>query len=125
MDTKQVGDRLVALCREGKNIDAISELYSPDITSVEAMGGDGTMSREMNGLDAVRGKNQWWYENHEVHSANTDGPYPHDDRFAVKFSYDITAKSGPMAGNRFTMNEVALYTVKDGKIVREEFFYAM
>jgi len=26
---------------------------------------------------------------------------------------------------RFTMEEMALYTVKDGKIVREEFFYTM
>ncbi|HEX7831033.1 MAG TPA: nuclear transport factor 2 family protein [Thermoanaerobaculia bacterium] len=125
MDTKQVGERLVELCREGKNMDAIAELYSPDITSVEAGGGDENMPREMHGIDAIRGKNQWWYENHEVHSGSAEGPYPHDDRFAVKFSYDVTAKSGPMAGNRFTMNEVALYTVKDGKIVREEFFYAM
>jgi len=30
-----------------------------------------------------------------------------------------------MAGQRMKMDEVALYTVKDGKIVHEEFFYDM
>ena len=28
-------------------------------------------------------------------------------------------------GQRFQMEEAGLYTVKDGAIVREEFFYAM
>ncbi|HEX2833832.1 MAG TPA: nuclear transport factor 2 family protein [Thermoanaerobaculia bacterium] len=124
MDTKKVGDRLVELCREGRNLDAIEELYSPDIASVEAMD-DGTMPREMNGIDAIRGKNQWWLNNHEVHAATVEGPYPNGDRFTVKYHYEVTPKEGPMAGNRYAMDEVALYTVKDGRIVREEFFYAM
>lgn len=29
------------------------------------------------------------------------------------------------SGQRFTMDEAALYTVKNGEIVREEFFYDM
>jgi ketosteroid isomerase-like protein len=43
----------------------------------------------------------------------------------VRFKFDVTAKSGPMAGKRFVMDEAALYTVKDGKVVHEEFFYSM
>jgi ketosteroid isomerase-like protein len=30
-----------------------------------------------------------------------------------------------MAGQRMTLDEAALYTVKDGKITQEEFFYNM
>jgi ketosteroid isomerase-like protein len=30
-----------------------------------------------------------------------------------------------MAGKRFPMEEGALYTVKDGRITEEEFFYSM
>ncbi len=30
-----------------------------------------------------------------------------------------------MAGKRMNLDEAALYTVKDGKIVQEEFFYDM
>jgi hypothetical protein len=124
MDTKQVGEKLVELCREGRNMEAIETLYSADIVSIEAMGSE-EMPAEMSGLAAIKGKNEWWYANHEVHSGSTEGPFPHGDRFAVKFQYDVTAKSGPMEGQRFTMEEVGLYTVKDGKIVKEEFFYSM
>ena len=124
MDTKQVGEKLVELCRQGKNLEAVDTLYSPDIVSVEAMGNE-EMPAEMRGIEAVRGKNQWWLDNHEVHSAAAEGPYPNNDRFAVRYNYDVTAKAGPMAGQRMKMDEVALYTVKDGKIVREEFYYSM
>lgn len=30
-----------------------------------------------------------------------------------------------MAGQRMSMDEVGVYAVRDGKVVREEFFYAM
>ena len=74
----------------------------------------------MKGLDAIRGKNQWWSENNEVHGATVDGPFLGDDKFAVYYNYDATFKP---TGKRNNMEEMALYTVKDGKIVREQFFY--
>jgi ketosteroid isomerase-like protein len=124
MGAKEVGEKLVALCREGKNFEAIDQLYSPDIVSVEAFGSE-QMPQVQKGIDAVRGKNQWWFDNNELHSGSADGPYPNGDRFAVHYRYDITAKAGPTAGQRMQFNEVALYTVKDDKIVKEEFFYSM
>jgi hypothetical protein len=57
---------------------------------------------------------------HEVHSANVTGPWPHGDRFIVGFQYDVTNKP---SGKRMKLDEVGLYTVSKGKIVREEFFY--
>ena len=124
MDTKQVGEKLVSLCSKGKNMEAVESLYGKDVVSVEAMASP-EMPAEMRGFDKVKGKNQWWYENHEVHSAKVEGPFPHNDRFAVKFHWDATPKSGPQKGKRFQMDEVGIYTVKNGKIVREEFFYSM
>jgi ketosteroid isomerase-like protein len=119
MTTLEVGNKLVALCREGKFDQAMESLYHKDIVSVEAAEMPG-MPREMRGLQAVLGKGKWWNDNHEVHSATTDGPFPHDDRFAVRFVFDVTRKG---AGQRFKMEEVGVYTVRDGKIVREEFYY--
>ena len=122
--TLTVGKQLVALCREGKNAEAIETLYGPDIVSIEAVGGP-QMPARMEGMEAVKGKATWWEQNHEVHRATVDGPWPHGDRFIVHFNYDVTAKGGPMAGKRMTLDETALYTVKDGKVVQEEFFYDM
>jgi ketosteroid isomerase-like protein len=41
------------------------------------------------------------------------------DQFALRFSMDVT----PKGGARLQMDEIGLYTVRDGKIVEERFFY--
>ena len=122
--TLEVGKRLVELCNTDKAMQAIDELYAPNIVSVEAMAMP-QMPQTLEGIKAVRGKSEWWFANHTVHSGKATGPWPHDDRFIVHFTYDVTSKAGPMAGKRMTLDEAALYTVKDGKIVKEEFFYHM
>ena len=119
MTTLEVGKKLVELCKQGKNQEATDTLYAPDIVSVEAASMPG-LPAEVRGLEAVAAKGKWWNDNHTVHSATTEGPWPNGDRFVVRFSYDVTHKP---SNRRFTMDEAALFTVKDGKIVREEFFY--
>jgi hypothetical protein len=119
MTTLEVGKKLVELCKQGKNQDVKDALYSPDIVSVEAAP-IGNSSPESRGRDAVIAKGKAWADNHTIHSAVVEGPWPHGDRFAVKFVYDVTNKP---SNKRFQMEEIALYTVKDSKIVREEFFY--
>jgi hypothetical protein len=79
-------------------------------------------SRESKGLAAVKAKGEWWTANHEVHSAHVEGPLVAGSHFAVTFKLDVTFKP---QSKRFTMEEVAVYKVSDGKIVYEEFFYAM
>jgi len=119
MSTIEVGNKYVSLCKEGQFEACLEQLFAADAVSVEA-GGPPGMDRTAKGLEALRAKSKWWNENHTVHSAETFGPYPHDDRFAVRFLFDITHKP---SGKRMTMDEVGLFTVKDGKITREEFFY--
>lgn len=119
MSTTEIAQDLVNLCRAGKNMEAIDKYYSDNIVSVESMSAPG-MPAEMKGIDAVRGKNQWWLENHEIHSGEANGPYVGDNKFAVEFKYDVTQKA---SGKRMQMNEMALYTVEGGKIVHEHFFY--
>src|SRR5712691_6942615 len=117
--TASVAQELVTLCRAGRNLEAISKLYSPKIVSIEPVG-DGKMPAEMTGIDAIRGKNEWWFTDHEVHSSEVIGPLVGEGQFAVKYTWDATSKP---TGQRIRMEEMALYTVKDGKIVREQFFY--
>lgn len=123
-DTMEVGKKIVELCKEGKFEEAVTTLYSDDIVSIEPQGGGGMPAR-MEGLEAIKKKGEWWVSNHEIHSSQVEGPWPHGDRFIVRFKFEVTPKAGPMAGNRITMDETGLYTVKDGKVAQEEFFYAM
>jgi ketosteroid isomerase-like protein len=121
MNAGEIAKRYVALCKEGRNEVCLTELFAKDAVSVEA-GTPPGMDRTSTGLDAIRAKGKWWVENHTVHKAEVSGPYPHDDRFAVRFVYDVTNKP---SGKRMTMDEVGLFTVTNGKIVKEEFFYSM
>lgn len=119
----EVGKQLVELCRQGKYVEAIDRFYSPDIVSIEAASMDPSKPRRMQGIKPIREKSEWWVANHEIHSHEVLGPWPHDDRFITVMRIDVTAKTGPMAGQRMQFEEACLYTVKNGKIVQEEFFY--
>lgn len=121
MTTQEVANQLVALCREGKFVEAIHALYSPEIVSVEATAMPGG-SREAAGLEAILGKANWWQENHEVHGATIEDPLVSTAHFCVRFTIDVTFKP---TGRRHTMDELGVYQVKDGKIIREEFFYSV
>ncbi len=121
MNTMEIAKQLVALCREGKNDEAVATLFADNAVSVEAVAMPGG-SQEAHGIAAIKGKGEWWRANHDIHSAAATGPWPHGDRFVVGFQYDVTFKP---TGQRMQMDEVGLYTIANGKIVREEFFYAM
>ena len=117
MNTEEVALKLVDLCREGKWMEAVNTLYGDELVSVEprAMG---ELPAEMRGLEAVRGKTQWFINAHEVHNHTVTGPYVARDTFVVQFDIDVTDKA---SGERMQMGEVGIYTVKNGKVVREEF----
>lgn len=115
-----VANRLVELGRTGQTAQGLDELYSPDVVSVEAAAMPG-MSAAISGLDALRAKHAWWFGAFEVHGGEIDGPFLHgDDRFAVIYAMDVTERA---TGKRSSMKEVGVYTVANGRIVREEFFY--
>ena len=117
MNTEQVAQKVVELTRKRAWKEAIDTLYANDIVSVEARSMDGG-SPETRGIEGVRGKTDWWVNNMEVHSANVSGPFVAHDRFVVQYEIDVTDKKSKQ---RMQLSEVGVYTVKDGKIVREEF----
>ncbi len=119
MTLNEIAQELVAGCRENRAHENLDALYAADAVSVEAI--DNGMGREAQGIEAIRGKHAWWDATFEVMGGQISDPMPHgDDRFAVIF--EMTAKHKE-SGEVSDMKEVALYTVGDGKIVREEFFY--
>jgi ketosteroid isomerase-like protein len=120
MNLQEIANELVAGCREGRAAENLGKLYSADAVSVEAADPMG-MGREARGVQAIKGKHDWWESAFEVLEGEVSDPYPHgDDRFAVRFSMKAKNKE---TGEVADMDEVAVYHVADGKIVREEFFY--
>jgi len=121
MTAMDIGKEVAALCKQGKNQEAIDRFYSPAVESIEPVAMPG-MEQTQKGIAKIKAKNQWWVDNHQIHSGTVDGPYPNGDRFILHFKYDVTAKQ---TGKRITLDEVGLYTVQDGKIAKEEFFHSM
>jgi ketosteroid isomerase-like protein len=105
------------LLKAGQHQEAAERFNAPDIVSIEAM--EGPMAR-VEGAAAVKAKGEWWYGAHEVHSASAAGPFVNGDQFAMIFDLDVTQKE---SGQRMQMREVGLYTMRDGKVVEEKFFY--
>ena len=123
MATNEIGRKLVELCNAGKGLEAVETLYDEKIVSIEGAGSE-ALPQVMEGIEAIKGKNSWWVDNHEVHASTAEGPFcgHRDDQFAVRFEMDVTFKP---SGERSQNVEVALYTVADDKIVQEEFLYRM
>lgn len=117
----KVANALVDHCRNETEAEGLNTLYADDAVSVEALP-MGEMGPETAGLDGIRGKHAWWEEQNETKTHSVTGPFLHgNDRFSLIFDAEITEKA---TGNTVQMKEVAVYTVANGKIVREEFYYS-
>ena len=118
MNTQEIANRLAELCRQGKYEAAQKELYSSDAVSIEPDDSPGL--KTVKGLEAIIEKGHQFQSMVEaVHSSTITDPIVAGNNFAVAAILDITMK-GP---GRVLMQELAVYEVKDGKIIKEQFFY--
>ena len=118
MTTQEVANRLVELCRAGKNVDAIKELYAPNVVSHEPEGAQGPPRTE--GFDNVHQKTVGWLQNvEEFHTSAIGDPIVAGNHFAVAEKMDVTMKGI----GRMVLDEIAVYEVTNGKITADRFFY--
>jgi SnoaL-like domain len=112
MSTEEIAKEVVELVRKQAWHEALDTLYDNDVVSVEAT------EPQTRGKEGVRGKIDWWVNAMEIHSFNASEPFVARDRFVVQYDADVTDKKSKQ---RRKLSEVGVYTVKDGKISREEF----
>ncbi len=124
MSALEIGQKMVAMVSQGRESEDafVAEYYADDVVSIEGQGTE-DMPARMEGIDAIRGKHEWWYSNHEIHEVTVEGPYVghREDQFALRFNIDVT----PIEGERMQMSEMGLFTLRGGKVVQEEFLYLM
>lgn len=108
---KEVGESLVALFNAGKSEEAESTWYHRKIESIEA---DGTV---FEGWKGVQEKGKWWKENFTVLSMHAQGPYVCSTGFSVVYKGRVRTADGTESDTQ----ECGVYTVKNGRIVREQF----
>lgn len=118
MTTLEVANRLVELCNQGQWQQAQSELYSKDCVSIEAPAGK--EEQIVKGMDAITEKGKEWASSvEEMHEMYIKDLIVTANHFTFRQGIDATYKGA----GRLKMEEISLYTVQDGKIIQEQFFY--
>jgi len=116
--TAEVAAKFNALAKEGKWEQIQEELFADNAVSIEPPTSPGLKSVE--GLAAIKEKGKMFNEMVEqVHGGFSTDPVVAGNHFSVGMGLDATMKGQ----GRVKMDEIALYEVKDGKIVKEQFFY--
>lgn len=118
MKTNEIAHRLVELCRKGDFSKPYDELFADNARAIEPEGANSPTLVE--GLDNLRKKNQEFSESlEEVHGIEVSDPLVADNFFSISLMMDCSFKGM----GRMKMEEICVYEVKNGKIVKEQFFY--
>ncbi len=119
MTIQEIAARLVELCRQGQYETAQRELYADNAISIEPEGAQGLPSA--NNLAGIIEKGAAFRAMiEEVHGGSVSDAVIAGDHFSISLIIDVTLKGM----GRVNMPEIAVYKVKDGKIVLEHFFYS-
>jgi hypothetical protein len=118
MTTQEVANRFNELSQTGQWEQIQTELFADNAVSIEPPTSPGMQSAE--GLSAIKEKGKRFDEMvEEMHGGYSSAPVVGGRFFSVAMGMDCTMKGM----GRQKMDEIALYEVKDGKIVKEQFFY--
>ena len=114
--TQEIAQELVKHCRSGEFHKAY-ELYDENCVSIEPKGAQLELAE---GMDAIRAKGEQWNAMvEEFHSSEVSEPIVAANFFSLTMNLEVTFKGA----GRTKMEEVCVYEVQNGKVVKEQFFY--
>lgn len=115
--TQEVAARFHELSQQGQFDKIQEELYADNCISIEPAHAP---FKTVEGLEAIKQKGKEFGEAvEEMHGGYSKEPQVAGNHFSVAMGMDVTMKGQP----RMNMEEIAVYEVKDGKIVKEQFFF--
>ena len=118
MTTQDVANRFHELAQAGQWEQIQNELFADDAVSIEPEHSQGLQNAR--GIDAIKEKGRMFGEMmEEMHGGYSSEPQVAGSHFSVAMGMDATMKGK----GRMKMDEIAVYEVKDGRIVKEQFFF--
>lgn len=121
MTTQEVADKFYEMGQSNQWDKIQDELYSDDAESIEPekveMQGGLTYAKGKEALKEKSARFKSMIE--EMHGGYCTKPVVGGNFFSVGMGMDATYKGM----GRINMDEIAVYEVKDGKIVKEQFFF--
>ncbi len=120
MTTQDVANRFNELAQTGQWDKVQEELYAENAVSIEPAHAAAMGMGNAEGIEAIKQKGKAFNEMvEEMHGGYSTEPVVAGNHFSVAMGMDITMKGM----GRSKMDEIAVYEVKDGKIVKEQFFF--
>lgn len=119
MNTQEVASRYYELAKTGQIEKIQDELYSPDAVSIEPEN-ESQLPIRVEGLAAMREKEQQFNQLvEEMHGGYCSEPIVTSFYFTCAQNMDVTLKGH----ERKVKDQICIFEVSDGKIVKEQFFY--
>jgi ketosteroid isomerase-like protein len=120
MTTQEVANRFNELAQTGEWNKVQEELYADNAVSIEPAHAAAMGMGNAEGIDAIKKKGEAFGQMvEEMHGGYSSEPLVAGNHFTVAMGMDVTMKGA----GRMKMDEIAVYEVKDGKIVKEQFFF--
>ena len=120
MTTKDVANRFNELAQTGQWGKIQEELYADNAVSIEPPHAAAMGMSNAEGLEAIKQKGEAFNSMvEEMHGGYSTEPVIAGNHFSVAMGMDITMKGM----GRSKMDEIAVYEVRNGKIVKEQFFF--
>lgn len=118
MTTQEVANRMNELFKENKWQEVQDELFADDVLSLEPEHSQAV--KTVQGRDALKKKAQDFNGMiEEMHGGYSGEPIVAGNHIAIAMGMDVTMKGM----GRVKMDEIAVYEVKNGKVVKEQFFF--
>ncbi|WP_411290304.1 SnoaL-like domain-containing protein [Sphingorhabdus sp.] len=109
-----------SMLRQGQFVAARERYWAADVRSIEPHDLPDGIKAEVLGFDAARAKTVRWFVSRKVRDVTIDGPFVTGNQFALFLDMMIAGQPNGFA-EPFT--EIAIFTVRDGRISEERFFY--
>ena len=114
MEIIDIANQLAEGCRQLKFMETRKKLFAENAISIEADG------KPIAGLEALEAKNKTWQESiDKLYDLQISVPLVNGNFFSIAFTWDLAYKNQP----RYIWHEIGLFQVKEGRVVREQFFY--
>ena len=120
MTTQEVAAKFNELAQRGQYDKIQSDFYADNAVSIEPAHAAAIGMGNAEGLEAIKKKGEAFNQMvEEMHGGYSTEPVVAGNHFSVAMGMDVTMKGA----GRIKMDEIAVYEVKDGKIVKEQFFF--
>ena len=108
------------MLRQGQYVAARERFWAADVRSIEPHDLPDGIAAEVSGIEAARAKTVRWFGTRHIQDLSIDGPFVTGNQFALFLDMMI---AGPANGADQPFTEIAIFTVRNGQISEERYFY--